>query len=182
LPCSRFAAIYIGKAIEAWGFAAMSDKPAADPTMDEILASIRRIISEEPAPRDHAEITAVAEPDDGMLGLDPQRAVEANYPEVAEAVEDPIHEEPMTDHPSSADEPLVGDAAANASASAFETLAASAHDTPAMALPAPGRTLEDLTAELLRPLLKAWLDENLPEIVRDRVDEEVRRIARSRVR
>jgi cell pole-organizing protein PopZ len=51
-----------------------------------------------------------------------------------------------------------------------------------IALPAPGRTLEDLTADVLRPLLKTWLDENLPDIVRDRVDEEVRRIARNRVR
>jgi cell pole-organizing protein PopZ len=31
-------------------------------------------------------------------------------------------------------------------------------------------------------MLKAWLDENLPEIVREQVEEEVRRIARGRVR
>ena len=99
---------------------------------------------------------------------------------------EPAHDERIADPPSSADEPLVGDAAASASASAFDTLAATAESAaaprPAIPLPAPGRTLEDLTAELLRPLLKTWLDENLPEIVRDRVDEEVRRIARNRVR
>ena len=92
----------------------------------------------------------------------------------------------MTDTPATYDEPLVGDAAASASASAFDTLATTAQDaavaSPPVALPAPGRTLEDLTADLLRPLLKAWLDDNLPEIVRDRVDEEVRRIARGRAR
>jgi hypothetical protein len=36
--------------------------------------------------------------------------------------------------------------------------------------------------ELLRPLLKSWLDDNLPRIVEAKVAEEVERIARSRVR
>jgi cell pole-organizing protein PopZ len=133
--------------------------------MDEILASIRRIISDDPAPADDAQ---------------------APPPPVVEPGGEPLHEDVMTDTPSRADEPLVGDAAASASASAFDTLAATAQDVaaarPVIALPAPGRTLEDLAADLLRPLLKTWLDENLPDIVRDRVDEEVRRIARSRVR
>jgi cell pole-organizing protein PopZ len=92
----------------------------------------------------------------------------------------------MPSHHETFDEPLVGEAAASASANAFDALAATAGgavgEHPPIPLPPPGRTLEDLTADLLRPLLKAWLDENLPEIVRDRVDEEVRRIARSRVR
>ena len=51
-----------------------------------------------------------------------------------------------------------------------------------IAMPAGGRTLEDVVRELLRPLLKAWLDENLPRIVEAKVAEEVERIARSRVR
>jgi hypothetical protein len=49
-------------------------------------------------------------------------------------------------------------------------------------MPAAGRTLEDVVRELLRPLLKTWLDENLPRIVEAKVAEEVERIARSRVR
>jgi cell pole-organizing protein PopZ len=47
---------------------------------------------------------------------------------------------------------------------------------------ASGPTLEDLTKELLKPMVKAWLDENLDAIVRVRVDEEIERIARGRVR
>ncbi len=131
--------------------------------MDEILASIRRIISDDPAP-----------------------SSEADDPPAVEAAEKALHDQPMPETPPSTDEPLVSDAAASASASAFDALAASAQTAAAartvVPLPAPGRTLEDLTADLLRPLLKTWLDENLPDIVRDRVDEEVRRIARSRVR
>ena len=49
-------------------------------------------------------------------------------------------------------------------------------------MPADGKSLEDVVRELLRPLLKSWLDEHLPEIVQSRVDAEVSRIARTRGR
>ena len=43
-----------------------------------------------------------------------------------------------------------------------------------------GRTIEDLVEAMLTPMLAAWLDENLPRIVEDKVEEEVRRISRRR--
>jgi cell pole-organizing protein PopZ len=43
----------------------------------------------------------------------------------------------------------------------------------------PSVTLEDLTRELLRPMLKTWLDANLPTVVERIVKEEVRRITAS---
>jgi len=39
------------------------------------------------------------------------------------------------------------------------------------------RTLEDITRELLRPILKDWLDDNLPELVERIVREEIGRLA-----
>jgi cell pole-organizing protein PopZ len=42
------------------------------------------------------------------------------------------------------------------------------------------RTVEDLTKELLRPMLKEWLDDNLPTIVERLVREEIERVARGR--
>jgi uncharacterized protein len=42
------------------------------------------------------------------------------------------------------------------------------------------RTLEDLVREMLRPLLKAWLDDNLPQIVERLVRTEIERVARGR--
>ncbi|WP_233245092.1 DUF2497 domain-containing protein, partial [Caulobacter sp. HMWF009] len=71
-------------------------------------------------------------------------------------------------------ETLVGDHAAGLAASAFGSLAA------AVQMPRDGRTLEDVVRELLRPLLKQWLDEHLPRIVEAKVEEEVHRIARGR--
>ena len=49
-------------------------------------------------------------------------------------------------------------------------------------MPHTDRTLEDVVREMLRPLLKQWLDDNLPQIVEASVREEVERIARGRVR
>jgi uncharacterized protein len=42
------------------------------------------------------------------------------------------------------------------------------------------RTLEDLVREMLRPLLKAWLDDNLPPVVERLVRVEIERVARGR--
>jgi cell pole-organizing protein PopZ len=73
-------------------------------------------------------------------------------------------------------ENLVGASAASAAASAFGQLSA------AIAMPRDGHSLEDVVRDLLRPLLKDWLDANLPGIVQSAVAEEVERIARSRTR
>jgi hypothetical protein len=204
----------------------MSEQTAPEPTMEEILASIRRIISEDDAPGATASAepaddweapaqaeTAHAEPDakgaqeaqDDVLELT-ERAptpaethgdVDVYSAEVKAEIDPPATGEEV--HAAAAQpeavaqaaaEPagdaLVGGTAAASAASAFDRLSAS-FDKPAgaiasMGMPAAGRTLEDLTRELLRPLLKTWLDENLPGIVQARVDEEVERISRGRVR
>lgn len=43
-----------------------------------------------------------------------------------------------------------------------------------------GRTIEDLTKDLLRPMLQQWLDDNLPPLVEKLVREEIERVARGR--
>ncbi len=177
--------------------------------MEEILASIRRIISEDDAPV--AEAEAAPEPEEAAApepAPEPEpepvvAAAPAPEPEPAEDVleltERVAPPETVGDldvyakaepepAPVAAPEPappvaarveddaLVSDSTSSAAASAFSNL------TAAIPMPAVGRTLEDLTRELLRPLLKAWLDENLPQIVEAKVAEEVERIARIRVR
>ncbi len=42
------------------------------------------------------------------------------------------------------------------------------------------RTLEDLVAEMLQPMLKSWLDDNLPALVERLVQEEIQRVSRGR--
>ncbi len=57
--------------------------------------------------------------------------------------------------------------------SAFNTLAQTV-------LVQNARTLEDLVREMLRPLLKTWLDDNLPGMVERLVRAEIERVARGR--
>jgi len=204
----------------------MTDQSAQEPTMEEILASIRRIISEDEAPAETAAQPApVAAPEPEPV-VEPAAVetvfaapVEAGAPAEAPAAEDDVLE--LTDRYESstdsigdldvletADEPfpedpyqpqavapaapapsydsLVGDSAAASAASAFAGLAASfkkpepapassSNDLPFVS----GNTVEAMVAEMLRPLLKDWLDANLPAIVEAQVRKEVERIARS---
>jgi len=185
----------------------MSENSSQEPTMEEILASIRRIISEDDAP--------AAEP-----AATPPHAEEPPAP-VAAA---PEPEEPETPVPPPAPEPLMGapeededdleltekiethgdlDVYTPGSAEALEDYAPAIAETvaplvsdqtaevaasafgrlsAAVLMPAEGRTLEDVVRELLRPLLQQWLDDNLPGIVQQAVAAEVERIARGRVR
>ena len=68
---------------------------------------------------------------------------------------------------------LLSGAAASAVDSAFNELA---HTVQVR----NGRTLEDFIGELLRPMLKTWLDENLPAMVERLVRAEIERVSRGR--
>ncbi len=48
----------------------------------------------------------------------------------------------------------------------------------ALALGAPSVTIESIVREMLRPLLKDWLDEHLPAVVERMVEKEIARISR----
>ena len=72
---------------------------------------------------------------------------------------------------------LLHDATTNAAASAFAHLSSAATAVRGQPLGDPARTLEDLVKELLRPMLKAWLDKNLPAVVERIVEKEIAKIA-----
>jgi cell pole-organizing protein PopZ len=157
----------------------MSDQTAPEPTMEEILASIRRIISEDDAPEgegavaaqadDEFEPEAIETADEGAAAPEETAAPE---PEVFQPEPEPARAEA----PAARQEPLVSREAASAAANAFGQLSA--------AVTQPSRnspTLEDLAREMLAPMLRQWLDKNLPAIVQAAVRDEVERISRGRV-
>lgn len=201
----------------------MTDQTAQEPTMEEILASIRRIISEDDAP---AETAAAPAPEPTPEPVEASPAMVDETPSVQEAVaveEDVLeltdrYEAPEAEHigdldiapgepepepepfpqapafsapvsepaaepapyPAVAGDNLVGDSAATSAASAFAGLAASLRQPePAAISGGTGPTVDDLARQLLRPMLKEWLDANLPAIVEAQVRKEVERIARS---
>jgi cell pole-organizing protein PopZ len=65
-----------------------------------------------------------------------------------------------------------------AALSQLSTLSAQRPQISDMPLGDANRTLLDLVRELLRPMLKDWLDTNLPPLVERLVQEEIRRVSR----
>lgn len=79
--------------------------------------------------------------------------------------------------PAADEEGLVSSVSIAASAEAMRALKSSG-DLGAMPF-VSGETVEGLVMQLLRPLLKEWLDANLPNIVQQEVQREVKRITTS---
>ena len=230
-------ALHSGGSLTGMGLMAQPAK-AQEPTMEEILASIRRIIADDdaakpqskppppakpPEPAAKAAPPAAAPPSesmgqddiDAMLSavdddLDDVAATQSEAPaevlELTEAMaaapsepkppafrkieaeQDVVFDEPPPPpappqqpppprpdpmHADGSDPPLLSPAATAVVNSAFGTLAHSM-------LVQNAKTLEDLVKEMLRPLLKAWLDDNLPTLVERLVRAEIERVSRGR--
>jgi hypothetical protein len=199
-------------------------KPGNEPSMEEILASIRRIIADDtvgtkrdeayvppppppppapaavqPPPPAKAPPPPVEEPDADVLDLAQVSIVTKDVDDLmligdAEDEDDDLIGTPvdvgsapvaqpalvaplvpprpaldtvpaMTDH-------ILSRETGGLVANAFAQL----HRTTAM--PAPGRTLEDLMVEMLRPMLSDWMDSHLPGIVERLVKAEIERVSR----
>ena len=131
--------------------------PGREPSMEDILASIKKVIAEEkdlrtsPAPEIGEEDPLPEdEPSEDVLELDQPLAP------------------PMDLGP-----PLVDEQAAGRSRQRLEELQTVAATIPAAP---PTNPLEDMVREMLRPILKQWLDDHLPAMVDEHVKREISRI------
>jgi len=129
---------------------------AHEPSMEEILASIRSIIAEE---RELSRPAGWKPPPPAAPAVAPPPAPPGNtQPAPATSAAD---EEPLTS-PETEEQVLA----------AFATLSAGLRARSA-------ELAEAMVRELIRPMLKAWLDERLPAIVERLVRAELDRISRS---
>lgn len=152
-----------------------------EPTMEEILASIKKIIAEDGE-------TAVSEHDVRSRRRRPEPAVADPLPEQSAA--DDVLElteqcEPESAHDEAVEieadaEPLASDETIKASQAALEALSAIANPVNQTGNVDDAHPLEGLVREMLRPLLKNWIDENLPALVEEMVAREIARIAANR--
>ena len=154
--------------------------------MEEILASIRRIISEEeqtpnaapvldltqtdepaPAPVQHV---APPTPDDDIVFEAVEEAVVQEVAYVPEVATAPQPRQVVAEPPI---DTILSKPTTTAAAGSLARLAGSLRiaDTA-------GQTVEGVVRELLKPMLKEWLDQNLAAIVEARVEAELERIAR----
>jgi cell pole-organizing protein PopZ len=193
-----------------------ANKGNQEPSMEEILSSIRRIIADEEtgppeqpprrldeAPRDPArdaaggDVSGTGDEDDDVLELTevveptrdeqrppptdhqpppPLRAVQPSPP--PSPPEQPRRSTPVTPAADSQDG-LISSGAASASTSALTRLtraAATPEERPGNPLAAV--TVEKLLIDLMTPMLKEWLDQNLPQLVERIVEQEVKKLAR----
>jgi uncharacterized protein len=183
-----------------------------EPTMEEILASIRRIISEDADPAakgaqpaaaaatsregDVLELTNIVHDDGSIGGPAPEPAPEPPRRRAAPPPREPepIREEPRVSRRAPPPEPprpamrhqsdldmvdkedrdsVLSSQASSAISNAFGALTREREVGIA-----GGTTLEDIVVQMMKPMLAAWLDEHLPEIVERVVQQEVERAAR----
>lgn len=157
---------------------AMQD-PQAEPSMEEILASIRRIISEEEQPASEPVLDLTEHEPAAAPTVEDDIVFEAVEQEVAAAAPAPAPTvthtpAPVVETPPAPPEPtILSSPTTHAAAGSLAKLAGSLRiaDTN-------GQTVEGVVRELLKPMLKDWLDKNLPAIVESRVEAELERIAR----
>lgn len=173
--------------------------PGGDPSMDDILASIRRILNEDEAapgldgvaaaasartpgppeppgvlpaePFDLTEAMLVDAPPDALLAAPPA----GNPPMPAPPAD--LHPSPAGGEAPAASPGLIGAAAAAAATASMGELVRAVSAERGMAVHrAAGPTIEDLVRDEMRPILRAWLDAHLPPLVERLVRAEIERV------
>jgi cell pole-organizing protein PopZ len=200
-------------------------KPAAkaqEPSMEEILASIRRIISDEGSSQGGQAATTTAAPVTELSApvrtappslapskpapvlrdepdvLELTEVVETKIPSTYRPADDTDEPEPMFREPQEmraapaalatrsatpVDDRLLSQNTSSAVSAAFDTLAnnifsASGDAGNMFAGPHGSLTIDEVVREMLKPMLKTWLEENLPSLVERLVRTEIERVSR----
>jgi cell pole-organizing protein PopZ len=154
---------------------APASRPASQEEIDAMLSGIDMAKSEAAPDEGVADVLDLTE---SMAAPAPQppvfRTIEGQsdvfFSEDSQEPPPPPHQEPSS-RPGPAESALLSAATTHAVDAAFNTLA---HTV----LTQNARTLEDLVKDMMRPMLKAWLDDNLPGLVERVVRAEIERVAR----
>ncbi len=124
--------------------------------MEDILASIKKVIADEKELRGAADMAAhdqverPADPDEDVLELDQPIAARIDL-----------------------GPPLLDQDVAETARHSLNELSAVAASVPP---PPQVNPLEEMVREMLKPMLKQWLEDNLPEMVSEHVRREISRI------
>lgn len=139
-----------------------------EPSMEDILASIKRVIAEE------KELRAAVPPPRSSYAPDPLDDEEEDVLELEHPVEAQLAPNLSSPQPAiDTGPPLLDETAADTSRARLEQLS----NVAAAAPPPPAvNPLEEMLRDMLRPALKQWLDEHLPRIVDEHVRREISRI------
>ena len=146
---------------------------ASDQSMEDILASIRRILNEDEAAPPAEASAASPRPDDADEPLLLTEDMMVSAPEEPDPAAEPETEPAPS--PPAVDALLAPAVAAAATASVGQLLRAVSSERGAT-VTRGGPSIEDVVREELRPLLKDWLDQHLPAMVERLVRAEIERV------
>jgi len=160
--------------------------------MEEILASIRRIIAEdsdtvkapiheqEPPPAAGEDVLELTEVVAEEVAPAPPPFVEPEPEPEPEPYRPPPKPRRIEPPVAAEEEHIVSASPAAASSAAFAEITNRLRERRSsdMLLGNGAITIEDLVRDLLKPMLRDWLDANLPSLVERLVHEEIKRIAR----
>jgi uncharacterized protein len=199
------------------------DKAQQEPSMEDILASIRRILSEdeaeergkappppppppepvrkpEPPPEpvrkpEPPPLPPLPEPEEDILELTDDMVFDMPPPApppppppppprptrpAFDVFDEPVLEPPPEPEPEPEEESLLAPQTVDRSTSALSALAQAVSRDRNAGLGNASVTLEELVRELLKPILKDWLDQNLPfmieRIVKKEIENMVKRV------
>lgn len=152
----------------------------SEPSMDEILASIRQIISGD-LPEENKEFLQSSRQDDILDLTNP-------LPEEVEKKETFKSKKGCSEHINiKKEESIISSAAISEAAQTLYEFNKFAQESPKFVDSSTpegmgGKTVESLVRETLKPLLKEWLDRNLPTLVRWVVHEQVEKMVHQMAR
>jgi cell pole-organizing protein PopZ len=173
----------------------------ADPSMEDVLASIRRILDDgtgslppppveaiqpEPAPSPPPPPAPAAVVPPAPAQVAPAPPAPAPAPEVfilepAMMIEEPAPMPPApmpqasAEQPAMAAYPLIAPETQNATSGSLSDLVRTLSERQTQ-IYRSGPTLEDIVRDEMRPIIKAWLDTNLPPMVERLVRDEIERV------
>ena len=163
--------------------------PEQEPSIEEILASIRQIISDDdekdvepppPPPVLEPVVVAAAPPPPPPPAPEPEEDILELTDPIEESVEIDFQEPaPVAAPTPRAPEPDSGILTESARTATLSSMAKLAGNMPLTRHRDYGNiTLEDLVREMLHPMLRDWLSDNLPPMVERMVQKELEKLAR----
>ncbi len=177
----------------------MADKEnEQEPSIEEILASIRQIIAddEEGGQEAPSEPEPETPPEDEPIELterieeeeDFKESIEVDLQDAEEEIEDifaepepepapppPPPPPPKPSRSKSDEESIFSDSARNSVLEGFGRLATQMPINRDASI--GGISLEDIVREMLKPMLREWIDANLPDIIEKLVQKELEKLA-----
>jgi len=176
---------------------------AAEPSMEEILASIRRILKEDEGVEDDDDLLVL---DSSMVTPPADISTASALPEPPAPAAAPLHDvppfastptidsgaqyydqygaqigQPARGTPAPAPmmespQALISETASSMVANTIGSLVRNISSERSAAISRGGPTIEDLVREEIKPILKAWLDSHLPTLVERIVRSEIERL------